>query len=129
MINLGLKRADGVNVCNFNNWYDGFKLDFLEGDCTLEGWLPPLRLMPDFYEIHVLLWHWGGGHLPGDMTRAMPIVAKRFGELHISGPALNHHDGVFQVPARKWRFRRGNETAEYSGMTSHSIWHAFKDVS
>ena len=129
MINLGLRRTDGVIVCNFNNWYDGFKVDYLEGECTLEGWLPEMRLIPGFYEIHVLLWHWGGGHLPGDMTRAMPIVTKRCGDLHITGPAFNHHDGVFQVPAKKWTFRRNGEVVEYTGMTSESIWHAFNDIS
>ncbi len=128
MINVGLKRADGVIVCNFNNWYDGFKVDFLEGSCTLEGWLPELRLLPGFYEVHVLLWHWGGGHIPGDMARAMPIVARRFGELHISGPAFNHHDGVFQVPAKKWLFTRNGSGVEYTGMTSQSIWRAFDEI-
>ena len=42
MINFGIKRGDGVVVCNFNNWYDNFKIDFIEGECILEGWLPPL---------------------------------------------------------------------------------------
>jgi lipopolysaccharide transport system ATP-binding protein len=113
MINFGIKRGDGVIICNFNNWYDNAPVDFLEGTCTLEGWLPPLRLVPDYYEIHVLVWHWGGGHIAGDMNGSAPLAAGRFGEFCVSGPALHAHDGVFQIPARKWRFERGDSSVEF----------------
>lgn len=126
MINFGIRRADGVVVSNFNNWYDNFKLDYIEGECSLEGWLPPLRLIPEFYEIHVLVWQWGGGHLPGDMTGSMPLASTTFGEFCIHGPGLNAHDGVFQVPARKWRFRRGAQIKESATITPSSLEEAFQ---
>jgi hypothetical protein len=126
-INFGLKRGDGVIICNFNNWYDDFKIDYIDGPCILEGWLPPMRLVPDYYEIHVLVWHWGGAHLPGDPTRSMPLAARTFGDLRVRGPALNSHDGVFQIPARKWRFTRGAHTVEYAAMNPRSISDVFTD--
>jgi lipopolysaccharide transport system ATP-binding protein len=125
MINFGIRRGDGVSICNFSNWYDNFRIDYIEGPCTLEGWLPPLRLVPEFYEIHVLVWPWGGGHLAGDLSRAFPIAAVTYGDFHINGPGLNTHDGVQQTPALKWRFQRGATTTEYAAMTSTSIYDAF----
>ena len=80
MINFGIRRGDGVVVSNFNNWYDNFEIDYIEGKCTLEGWLPPVRLVPDFYEAHVLVWHWGGNHVAGDMTHSQPIAWSQFGD-------------------------------------------------
>lgn len=125
MINFGIKRGDGVIICNFANWYDNFQIDYIEGPCVLEGWLPPLRLVPEFYEIHVLVWPWGGGHLAGDLSRAFPIAAVTYGDFHISGPGLNTHDGVFQVPADKWRFQRGATTLESAAASPASIYDAF----
>ena len=81
--------------------------------------------MPEFYEIHVLVWPWGGGHLAGDLSRAFPIAAVTYGDFHINGPGLNTHDGVQQTPALKWRFQRGATTTEYAAMTSTSIYDAF----
>jgi lipopolysaccharide transport system ATP-binding protein len=127
MINFGIKRGDGVIICNFNNWYDNFRIDYIEGHCVLEGWLPPLRLVPEFYEIHVLVWPWGGGHLAGDLSRAFPIAAVTYGDFHISGPGLNTHDGVYQTPALKWRFQRDTTAVDYTTMTSASIYEAFDE--
>lgn len=127
MINFGIKRGDGVNVCNFNNWYDNFKIDYIDNKCALEGWLPSLRLVPDYYEIHVLVWHWGGGHLVGDVTRSRPLAWSTFGSFRITGPGLNAHDGVFQVPALKWRFVRDDAIAEYADINSNSIHQAFRE--
>jgi lipopolysaccharide transport system ATP-binding protein len=125
LINFGIKRADGVVVCNFNNWYDNFRIDYIEGECSLEGWLPPLRLIPDFFEVHVLVWPWGGGHLHGDMTRSMPYAAKTFGDFCIYGPSLNSHDGVFQMPTKRWRFRRAGNEVDYASMTPNSLEQVF----
>ena len=122
MINFGIRRGDGVVVCNFNNWYDNFKIDYIEGECSLEGWLPPLRLVPDYYEIHVLVWHWGGGHIAGDVTRSRPLAWSTFGEFRITGPGLNSHDGVIQIPAQKWRFHRNDHTVEHIDISSDSIY-------
>jgi lipopolysaccharide transport system ATP-binding protein len=125
-INFGLLRGDGVPVCNFNNWYDNFKIDYIEGSCTLEGWLPPMRLIPDFYEVHILVWPWGGGHLEGDLTRSQPIAWCTFGDLRIEGPGLNAHDGVFQIPAQKWQFRRQGTTILFNQISENSIYQAFE---
>jgi lipopolysaccharide transport system ATP-binding protein len=124
MINFGIRRGDGVVVCNFNNWYDNFKIDYIEGECSLEGWLPPLRLIPDYYEIHVLVWHWGGGHV-GDVTRSRPLAWSTFGEFRITGLGLNSHDGVIQMPARKWRFHGKDINAEHNKISPESIFQVF----
>lgn len=122
MINFGIRRGDGVVVCNFNNWYDNFSLGALEGDCTLEGWLPPLRLTPDFYEIHVLVWPWGGGHTATGLEQGRPIAWVTFGDFRIGGPALNSHDGVFQAPARKWRFTSEKTSIESPVIAEDAIY-------
>ena len=127
MICFGIKRGDGVDICNFNNWYDNFSIDYIEGRCSLEGWLPPLRLVPDYYAIHVLVWPWGGGHLHGDMTRARPLAARTFGDFHVTGVGLNAHDGVFQVPAEKWRFERNGHVVEFTDVGPHSLFQAFRE--
>ena len=66
-----------------------------------------------------------GGHLAGDLSRAFPIAAVTYGDFHVTGPGLNTHDGVFQVPADKWRFQRGTTTVEYTSATTTSIYDAF----
>jgi lipopolysaccharide transport system ATP-binding protein len=126
MINLGIRRGDGVVVCNFNNWYDNFKIDYIDGRCTLDGWLPPLRLVPDYYELHVLVWHWGGGHVAGDVTHSQPLAWTTFGDFRITGPGLNSNDGVFQTPALHWRFRRGQSVQESADISADSVRAAFE---
>jgi lipopolysaccharide transport system ATP-binding protein len=124
MINFGLRRGDGTVVCNYNNWYDNFNIDYIEGPCSLTGWLPPLRLVPDFYEIHILIWPWGGGHLQGDLSRLNPYAWSTFGTFHVGGIGLNAHDGVFQTPATKWKFQRGGTVLESGSITGESIFQA-----
>jgi lipopolysaccharide transport system ATP-binding protein len=128
MINFGIRRGDGVVVCNFNNWYDNFKIDFIEGECILEGWLPHLRLVPDYYEAHVLVWPWGGGHVTGAMNGLQPLAWSKFGDFHINGPALNAHDGVFQLPANKWRFYRDGHIIESNNVTEESIYQVLPKI-
>ena len=128
MINFGIKRGDGVIVCNFNNWYDNFKFDYIEGKCVLEGWLPPLRLIPDHYESHVLVWPWGGGHMQGEMATAAPYAAVNFGDFSIGGIGMSAGDGVFQMPAHKWRFERGNYAVEGTNITTSSLYDVFNET-
>jgi lipopolysaccharide transport system ATP-binding protein len=128
MINLGIRRGDGVVVCNFNNWYDNFDIDFIEGRCILEGWLPPLRLVPDFYEINVLVWREGGNHISGDPTHSKPLAWSIFGDFNINGVGLNSEDGIIQIPAQKWRFQRGNYSFESGEITEKSLMNAFEDL-
>ncbi len=128
MINLGLKRGDGVIICNFSNWYDDFRIDFLEGSCVLEGWLPPLRLVPDHYEVHAHVWHWGGSHTEGNPEASRALTGGAFGELRVDGPALNWHDGVFQVPARRWEFKRGGTVQVQDGIDENSLAAAFEGL-
>lgn len=109
MVVLGLKRGDGVLACNFGNWYDGAQIDFVEGECSLEGWLPPIRLVPDFYEVHVNVWPWGGAHTGEGLDGVAPFAAATCGQLRVVGSPLNASDGVFQVPALGWTLRRGTE--------------------
>jgi Wzt C-terminal domain len=125
LINFGIKRSDGVIVSNFNNWFDNFKIDYLEGKCVLEGWLPPLRLISYSYEIHVLVFQRLGNYGQGELSRLRPLAAEMFGDFSIEGLPLTDQDGVFQEPARKWVFTRGSERMEYTGMTDESLARAY----
>jgi lipopolysaccharide transport system ATP-binding protein len=125
VINFGLRRADGVIVCNFNNRYDDFRIDYVEGACVLEGWLPPLRLIPHFYEIHVLAWPPRVAAESGEMNALLPLAAATFGEFSIEGPPLTDQDGVFQEPALKWTLIRGAERIEYPTPDAESIFRGY----
>lgn len=113
LINFGIKRSDGVIVCNFNNFYDGFDVGVVEGEATLEGWLPPIRLIPGDYEAHVLVWAWGGGRPGTDALGSRPLAGASFGHLRVQGPPLTDQDGVFQIPAKRWRFTSGGLAIEH----------------
>jgi lipopolysaccharide transport system ATP-binding protein len=128
MINFGIRRGDGVVISNFNNWYDNFDIDYIEGKCTLEGWLPSLRLVPDFYEAHVLVWHSGGNHVSGDLTHSQPLAWSTFGDFKIDGPGLNAEDGVLQLPALRWRFHRKDFAIEFNNVTPESVFRAFDQL-
>ena len=126
LINLGIKRGDGVVVCNFNNWYDNFKIDFIEGECTLEGWLPPLRLIPHHYEIHVLVWQRRRAIADSDLNMLHPLAATTFGDFTIEGPPLTEGDGVFQEPARRWRLTVNGRQFDYDAMDENSLAKAYE---
>jgi hypothetical protein len=111
MIVIGLVRWDGVNVCNFSNWYDNVRLGTVEGLYQLDAQLPGLRIVPGHYSVHVLVWNWGGGHTDGDTTLSQPLSWARFGSLKFEGGILNEHDGVFQVPALSWRLQDHEDSA------------------
>lgn len=127
LINFGLRRGDGVIVCNFNNWFDNFKIDYLEGQCRLEGWLPPLRLIPHYYEIYIHVWQRLSNSGRADLARLQPLAMSGFGDFHIEGPPLTDQDGVFQMPAKKWVLTRGDEQIEFSEMNNESLAAAFND--
>jgi len=126
-INFGIVRGDRVIITNFGNYYDNFHIDYIEGSCVLTGWLPPLRLVPNYYEIHVVVWPWGGAHMDGDLTRSIPYAHKTFDPFRITGPGLNTADGVYQVPATKWVFEREGSTQEYSEMNERSVIDALRE--
>jgi len=126
VINLGLVRGDGLLVCNFNNRYDDFRIDYVEGRCVLEGWLPPLRLVPHFYEVHVLAWPPRAEAGSSEMNALLPLAAATFGELSVEGPPpLTDQDGVFQEPALRWALTRGGERIEYPAPDAESIFRAY----
>jgi hypothetical protein len=127
LINFGIRRADGVIICNFNNWFDNFKIDYIEGECVLEGWLPPLRLVPHYYEIHVLVWQRLGGYAQGDLSRLQPLAATTFGDFQIDGPPLTDQDGVFQEPALKWVLTRDGRRIEHTDIGADSLAAAYGD--
>jgi len=129
LINFGIKRGDGIIVCNFNNWFDNLKLDYIEGACTLEGWLPPLRLIPHWYEINVLVWQRSPNKAQSDLSRLQPLAASIFGDFSIEGPPMTDQEGVFQEPALKWVFTRGQEQIEYTAMNAESLEEAYADYS
>lgn len=126
LINFGVVRGDGVLICNFNNWQDRFKIDFIEGDCTLEGWLPPLRLIPDFYQIHVLVFQ-RDSNIKKDLGQMKPLDWRTFGDFSINGTGLTNEDGVFQQPAIKWVFSGDSRRLESGEINAQSVYKAFAD--
>ena len=123
MIAFRILRPDGVIVCNFNNWYDNFKIDYLEGDCTIEGWLPPFRIVPGYYLVNVYVWYWGG-NISGDLERSTPIAYQEFGHFRIIGPPIEQRE-IYQPCAEKWVFTRGETTLEHEDINPTSIYDAF----
>ena len=129
MINLGLVRSDGVNVCNFNNWYDNFRIGYIEGRCTLEASLPALRLIPGNYDVHVLVWRDYDDYFRGNLSRMKPLATEYFGFLTLSGPPLRaEQDGVFQQPAKKWVFTMDGQRVEYTDMNAGSLSCAYNNT-
>lgn len=126
-INFGIVRGDRVIITNFSNYYDNFRVDYIEGKCVLEGWLPPLRLVPNYYEIHVVIWPWGGAHKGGDVTHAVPLAHKTYDNFRVSGTGLNSADGVYQLPATKWEFHRDGETITFTDIKDDNIFDVFDD--
>lgn len=125
IVTLGLKRSDGVIVCNFNNWYDDFALGDVSGTWAITGYVPSLRLIPDYYEIHVLVWPWGGVHSHGSLTGGVPFAATQFGVLQVEGPPLTVEDGVFQTPSAKWVAELPGRRLEKVSNDPEAIWRAF----
>ncbi|MGI8996497.1 MAG: ABC transporter ATP-binding protein, partial [Pyrinomonadaceae bacterium] len=125
LINFGIKRTDGVIACNFNNWYDNFKIDYLEGHCTLEGWLPPLRVVPHSYEIHALVWQRRGEYELGDLTGMQPLAAEVFGSFTMHGPSITDDGGVFQEPAREWVLTVNGQRIEHRDISADSLHKAY----
>jgi lipopolysaccharide transport system ATP-binding protein len=129
LVNIGFRRGDGVIICNFNNWYDGFAIPSLDGRCTLEAAIPPLRLIPDFYELHLLVWPWGGAHGGEDFGAAAPLASTVWDSIEVRGPGLNAHDGVFQIPARSWRLRTDSVTLSAAEASADAIYKVAGDAS
>lgn len=125
MIDFRIVRADGVFVCKFNNWFDNFHIEYIEGECTLEGWLPPLRLIPASYEMHALVWKRKKEHDESDLSGLAPLAMEKFGHFTVRGPALTAYDGVFQQPARKWVLSMNNQQIEYCDSDAGSLNRAF----
>jgi lipopolysaccharide transport system ATP-binding protein len=125
VIAIGIVRGDGVIACNYNNRYDNFKIDYLEGKCLLEGWLPPMRLIPHYYEIHVLVLPPRFTSQSQELTTLLPYAVDTFGDFSIEGVPLTEQDGVFQQPALKWAFSRGGERIEYGAADDESIFQAY----
>ncbi|HEX8161025.1 MAG TPA: ABC transporter ATP-binding protein [Pyrinomonadaceae bacterium] len=127
LINFGIKRGDGTLVTNFNNWYDDFKVDYVEGECSLEGELPPLRLIPYSYEIHLLVFERKAAHASGDLSAVKPLAYITVGDFSISGPPLTEEDGIFQEPARRWVLTRGGERIASGAIDAGSLARAYAD--
>lgn len=126
VITVGFQRADGVVVCNFTNWYDNFNIDYLEGECTLEGWLPALRLVPHYYGIHVLVWPTRRRDAAeGDISRLQPLATASFDDFTIEGLPLTEGDGVFQEPARRWILTRDGERIVHDDIRANTIFDAY----
>lgn len=128
MIDFGIVRADGITVCNFNNWFDDFHIDYVEGQCTLEGWLPPMRLIPGSYEMHALVWTRRKEHDESDLSGLAPLAYQVFGHFTLRGPGLTTNDGVFQEPALKWVLSMDDQKIEFSANDAGGLERAFSTL-
>lgn len=88
-------RSDNVSCCNYNTAMDGFSTSTVSGRGIIELTTPPLKLVSDQYELHVLVWD----------TAFHRLYCAQVGRtIHVRHPDLNPEFGVFHEPA-EWQWK------------------------
>src|SRR6185436_7433155 len=84
-------RSDGVACCNFSTEVDGTSPGRIDGHGVLELVTPPLRLVSDMYQVHVLVR--GKGF---DQVLSSQVA----GTFHVRHALFDRHFGVFHEPGK-----------------------------
>jgi lipopolysaccharide transport system ATP-binding protein len=84
-------RSDNVNCINFCTALDGFTLPSIDGESVIELLTPNLKLVAEFYTIHVVV---------RDRSFQNLHLFQIGPSFHIRHDLLNPHFGVFHEPAR-----------------------------
>jgi lipopolysaccharide transport system ATP-binding protein len=89
-------RSDGVACCNHITALDGFEVPAAAGLGVLELRTPPIKLVAELYQIHVLI---------RDKTFQHMYAAQQGPSFHVRDQVLSPHFGVFHEAA-EWSWAR-----------------------
>lgn len=84
-------RSDGVNCCNFSTATDGFGLDGMSDGAVVELLTPPVKLVSELYEVHVVVREQGFQDV---------LCAQIASSFHMRHELFDTHFGVFHEPAQ-----------------------------
>ena len=87
---VALIRSDNVACCNYSTALDGFSMPSLSGEGVLEVMTPPLKLVSEAYEVHVLVW---------DKEFQHPYCFQKGLRFHVRHHLFSTHFGVFHEDA------------------------------
>jgi lipopolysaccharide transport system ATP-binding protein len=87
---IAFVRSDNVACCNYNTAMDGFHIPSLCGEGAIELLTPPLKLISDSYQIHVLVW---------DTEFQRRYGVQEGPHFEVRHHLLNTHFGVFHEAA------------------------------
>ncbi len=88
---VALIRSDNVACCNYSTALDGFSIPALSGEGTIELMTPPLKIVSESYEIHVLVW---------DEEFKRRYCFQRGRCFHVRHHLFSTHFGVFHEEAQ-----------------------------
>ena len=98
---VSIFRSDNVPCCNFNAAMDGFTIDVLTGEASIEMLTPPLKLVAGLYTPHVIVRN----------AKSAELYTVQMGRgFHVRHHLLNHHYGVFHESA-DWSWGSGETQA------------------
>jgi lipopolysaccharide transport system ATP-binding protein len=86
-------RSDNTACCNFSSVLDGLRLPLIAREGVVELSTPPLRLVAEMYELHILVW---------DEAFQTLYCAQKADHLHVRHEVLNTHFGVFHESGQWW---------------------------
>ena len=85
-------RSDNVSCCNYNTAMDGLHIPFLESEGAIEVLTPPIKLVSELYNIHILVWD-------KDFQR-LYSAQQTSTTFHVRHQFLSTHFGVFHESAQ-----------------------------
>ncbi|MBT1070857.1 ABC transporter ATP-binding protein [Pelotalea chapellei] len=94
---VALIRSDDVACCNYSTALDGYSIPTLSGEGILEVITPPLKLVSEAYEVHVLVW---------DKDFQRPYCFQKGLRFHVRHHLFSTHFGVFHEDA-EWSVPTG----------------------
>ncbi|WP_298435906.1 ABC transporter ATP-binding protein [Geobacter sp.] len=88
---VALIRSDNVACCNYSTALDGFIIPALSGEGMIEVMTPPLKIVSESYEIHILVWD-------EEFQRRYCFQRGRY--FHVRHHLFSTHFGVFHEEAQ-----------------------------
>lgn len=88
---VSLVRSDEIACCNYSTALDDFPIPVLCGEGTIEVTTPPLKLVSESYEIHVLVW---------DKDFKRPYCFRKGVSFHVRHHLFSTHFGIFHEDAQ-----------------------------
>lgn len=108
---LGIRRSDNVTCWSFSAARDGVTTPLLDQSGMIELLTPPLRLVSDQYGSYAVVWD----------HEFKNLYCEQIGpNIHVRDEVLNHHFGVFHVPA-EWRWGANNDGIQVTSLSSGQL--------